>query len=167
MEYNDLQENLIVTNQADPIRIEILSLNGTVIQKIENEANGYKLFRSLVEYVALSNDKTIIYVPDFWEHSVTLLTLNGKVKAVFKDKTLLHPKGICVNRSGIVFVAGFSSNTVHQIVPGSDKLELLLDQNNGLQNPITINYCDFEDKLYVGQDGGFYGHQNVKIFKMK
>ena len=146
----------------DPGKVEIMTLTGTVIRSIEKDANEAKLFKD-PDYVALSRDKTMMYVSDSNQNSVTLITLDGKVKAVYTDDALKGLYGICVNKSGIVYVVGYGSKTLHQIVPGSDKLELLLDKKDGLAKPIAITYCDMEDKIYLGQNNSSI----LKVFKMK
>ena len=104
-----------------------------------------------------------MYVIDDNQDSVVLLSLNGDVKAVYKDKGLEKPQGICVHKSGVVYVAGSDSRTVHQLDPDSGEFKLLLDQKDGLYRPYSISYCDVEDKMYVGMSST----NILKVFELK
>ena len=110
--------------------------------------------------LALSPDMNGVYVSDVDNNSVTLMTLDGDVKAVYKDKRQRDPAGICVHKSGVVYVVGQGSFTVHQLDPVSGKFKLL---NHGPNRPYSISYCDVEDKMYVG----LYHEIYLSVFEMK
>ena len=59
---------------------------------------------------------TIIYVTDSGNNHVTLLSLNREVKAEYKDETneLQNPCGPCVHNSGLVYMVGRDSHTIHE-----------------------------------------------------
>ena len=117
-------------------------------------------------YVALTNDNTCMYVSDVDNHSVTILTLDGNVKSVYKEGTLEYPRGLCVDKSGIMFVTGGScgTRTVHKLAPGTDKLQPLLDETDGLSNmPYSLVYSDREGKIYVGMVRG----DVLKVFHLQ
>ena len=79
---------------------------------------------------------TNIYVTDYDNNSVTLMSLNGDVKAVYKDKTdrLHSPYGVYVHTSGLVYVVGSESNTVHELDPESGEFKVVLEKKDGLDS---------------------------------
>ena len=91
------------------------------------------------------------------------MTMHGKVKAVFQDKSLQNPHGICVTKSGLVYVVGSGSHTVHQLDPVSGTFKLLLDKKDGLNMPVSISYSDEENKMYIGMECSGI----LKVFQMK
>ena len=97
-------------------------------------------------------------------NTVTLMTLNGDVKAVYKDNSLQGVQGMCVHKSGLVYVVGEGSNTVHQLDPDSGEFKLLLEKKDGIRKPYSISYCELEDKMYIGM---LYHKSVFKVFQMK
>ena len=92
----------------------------------------------------------VMYVSDKSNNSVTSVSKQGHVKAIYKDNGLSYPTGICTNKSGVVYVVGHDSHTVHQMDTDSGEFKLLLDHKNGLGSPWSLCYCDVEDRMYVG-----------------
>ena len=161
--YIDRDDKLIVTFVGQP-KVKILDMTGTELKCIEKSPNGDKLFK-LPHYVALTPDMTNIYVADYINDSVTLMSLNGDVKAVYRNKTysLKGPYGLCVHKSGLVYVVGGLSHTVHVLDPESGEFKIVLEKKDGLDRPVSISYCETEDKMYIGMSGSSV----MKVFQMK
>ena len=159
--YNDKDQTFIIT-LLHPAKVEIINMTGTVLKTLDNNSIGAQLF-SLPFGVALSPDMNSIYIVDAITCSVTLLTLGGDVKAVFKDSRLQYPSGLYVHKSGLVYVVDHRNNTICQLDPDSGEFKLVLEQKDGLESPWNITYCEVEDKLYVGMRYSSI----VKVFKLK
>ena len=161
--YNDRDQTLIVCFEYPP-NVKIIDMAGNEIKCIEHDSIGGKLFERPI-YVALSLDMTHIYVTDRGNNSVTLMSLNGDVIAVYKDKTnkLQMPYGLCVHKSGLVYVVGYYSKTVHELDPESGEFKVVLDGKDGLYYPLSISYCEIEDNMYIGM----MKNSVLKVFQMK
>ena len=156
------RDKTFIVSYCNPGKVEIINMTGNIVRIIETDPNGSQLFVSPY-HVALSPDMSGMYVSDYEKQSVTLLTMYGDVKAVYKDNGLKHPAGIYVHKSGLVYLAGYISNTLHQIDPHSGEFRLLLDATGGLNCPWNISYCDVEDKMYVGM----FFEKHLDVFEMK
>ncbi|XP_045167016.2 uncharacterized protein LOC123530309 [Mercenaria mercenaria] len=88
--------------------VQILDLKGTVKRNIFADVNGESLFKRAL-YLVLSPDLETIYVSDNVKNTVTRVTLDGKVKDVYRELT--EPYGIVVDNEGCVFVASLECQT--------------------------------------------------------
>ena len=154
-----MSDNTLVVTFVEPPKVKILDMTGTEIKSITDNLFTYPL------RVALTPDMTNIYVTDWRNNSVTSMSLNGDVKAVYKDKTdkLSGPAGVYVHTSGLVYVVGHLSHTVHELDPESGEFKVILEKQDGLDFPRSISYCEIEDKIYIGMAKSSV----MKVFQLK
>jgi hypothetical protein len=123
-------------------KIDIFNMTGKIIRRIQTDDKGAALFHFLAG-IALSPDGQTIYVTESLQHSVTSLTLDGKVKVIYTDKDLKLPVGITVDKYGYVYVR--SSQNINQLTADLNKVQVLVDDVNGMY----ITYSSTENKLYT------------------
>jgi hypothetical protein len=138
--------NLIVT---DGTCIKILNMDGKVLRQIKTDSGGRKLF-SCCYGIALSKDHNTIYASDYNKDSVTSLTLDGHIKAIYKDKDLKKPGGLTVDDEDNVYVISTGNNCIHRLSPECEKLQVFQDLN-------VHSVFHTNNKLYVG-------HKSIRIY---
>jgi hypothetical protein len=126
-------------------KIDILSMTGKIIGTIETDDKGADLFGGFLTKIALSPDGQTIYVTDGWRRGVTSLTMDGKVKAIYKDKEMMFPYGITVDKYGFVYFGSLYTNNIHQLTADLSKVQVFIDGDPG----INITYSSTENKFYT------------------
>ncbi|XP_060573361.1 uncharacterized protein LOC132731237 [Ruditapes philippinarum] len=149
----------LVVSYWNPASIKILSMSGEVVKTFDKDDNGQKLFIK-PWYLNVSPDNTMIYVSDRKEHTVTCLNYDGKVKAVYKDDQLKRPHQLAVDEYGSVYVCGFHSGNIHQLSSDLTKVKILVDKNDGLDQPRSVAYCPNTKRLFVGMPN------KIKVFNV-
>jgi DNA-binding beta-propeller fold protein YncE len=124
--------------------IDILNMTGEIIRTIKTDDKGTDLF-GFLEGIALSPDGQTLYVTDRKQHSVTSLTLDGKVKAIYTDKDLKDPRDITVDKHGYVYVVSCGTHNIQQLTADLNKVQVLIDDVYGTE----ITYSSTENKLYT------------------
>jgi DNA-binding beta-propeller fold protein YncE len=150
---------LIVSYTTYPAKVEILDMSGKVLKIFDKDHHGNCLFGDPL-YLTISADNTVIYVSDMGKNCVIGLTFDGKVKAIYKDDQLKSPCQLTVDRSGAVFVCGRLSNKIHQLSPDLTKVNILLDEEQGMNVPVGVAYCQKNNRLYVSQ------RDHIKVFDL-
>lgn len=141
---------LIVSYTNKTATVKILDMSDNVLKIIDKDHHGKHLFVD-PRFLAISADKTVIYVSDYGKDCVIALTIDGEVKAIYKDDQL---KGICqltVDRSGAVFICGHSSYNIHQLSSDLTMVKILLDKEQGINRPAGLAYYQNKNRLYVSQ----------------
>ena len=105
--------------------------------------------------IGLSPDGTIIYLANPNEHTVTSMTIDGRITAVYRDDdTLKGPCSITVDNEGVVYVTG--DNNIHQLSEDCNKIQVFIADFRCFE----IAFCDNDRRLYVSCG------KSVKIFKI-
>jgi hypothetical protein len=156
-------KHLVVSYYRYSIRssIKILSMSGKIVKSFDKDDNGQYLF-TCPNYLTVSPDNSMIYVSDWSRHTVTCLTYDGKMKAIYKDDQLKCPQQLAVDEYGSVYVCGHDSNNVHQLSHNLTKVKILLDKNHGIDSPTSIAYCQHTKRLFVGM----YGNCKIKAYNV-
>ncbi|XP_060588316.1 uncharacterized protein LOC132743771 [Ruditapes philippinarum] len=154
--------HLVVShNESFTENINILSMSGEIVKSFDTDDNGQTLFNN-PWYLTVSPDNSMIYVSDCDRHTVTCLTFDGTVKAIYKDDQLKCPLQLAVDEYGSVYVCGRDSNNVHQLSHDLTKVKILLDKNHGMYTPASIAYCQNTKRLLVGMNQS----SKIKIFNV-
>jgi hypothetical protein len=141
--------------------IKILSLSGKIVKSFGKDDNGQTLF-TYPQYLTVSPDNSMIYVSDSGRYTVTCLTFDGKVKAIYKDDQLNFPQQLAVDEYGSVYVCGYDLNNVHQLSFDLTKVKILIDNSHGILKPTSIAYCQNTKRLFVGM----YQSSKIKVFNV-
>ncbi|XP_053386352.1 uncharacterized protein LOC128550733 [Mercenaria mercenaria] len=153
-------KTLIVSNEENE-NVQILDMSGHIIKTIGKDHNGKPLFTAPI-HLAVSPDNKTIYVSDWDRHTVTSITFDGKIKAIYKDDKLAQPSQLTVDDSGTVYVCGSASHNVHQLSSDLTKVKILLNESHGMNRPVSVAYCKGNNRLYVGM-----WNSNIKVFNLK
>ncbi|XP_045178016.2 uncharacterized protein LOC123538115 [Mercenaria mercenaria] len=153
-------DKLVVSYTASHPRVQILDMSSKVLKTFDQDSSGQPLFKD-PHYVAVSPENENIYVSDCVNNTVTSLDLDGKVKAIYKDNDLKEPYQLTVDECGSVYVCGQSSNNIHQLSSNLAKVNILLDKHHGIDLPVSVTYCQKNNRLYVGLWNG-----TVKVFNL-
>jgi hypothetical protein len=151
---------LIVSFTDSKATVKILDMSGEVLKIFDKDQHEKYLFVQPY-YLTISADNTVIYVSDFEKNCVIGLTFDGKVKAIYKDDQLKRPCQLTVDRSGAVFVCGSLSHNIHQLSSDLTKVKILLDEEQGIESPVGVAYCQNTKRLYVSQYA-----DNIKVFDL-
>jgi hypothetical protein len=151
---------LIVSYTNRPATVKILDMSGKVLKTFDKDEHGKYLFVH-PHYLTVSADNTVIYVSDLKKCCVIGLTFDGKVKAIYKDDQLNTPCQLTVDMSGTVFVCGLLSQNIHQLSSDLTKVKILLDEEQGIQSPVGVAYCQNTNRLYVSQYAGI-----IKVYDL-
>jgi DNA-binding beta-propeller fold protein YncE len=133
--------------------VEILNMNGKVLRTIKTDSDGGQLFTNCFE-IAISKDHNTIYVSDCSKESVTSLTLDGHIKAIYKDKDLKGPWGITVDDENNVYVSSSGNNCIHRLSPECKKIQIFQDVK-------AICVFHTNNKLFVGHE------KSIRIYDIK
>lgn len=159
--YNDKDKTFIVSF-VSPSKVEILNMGGHVLKRVDKNSKGDQFF--MPNCVGISPDMTTAYIADYrFKGTVTLMSMEGEIKAIYEDKYLQSPNYIYIHKSGLVYIVGCGSHTLHQFDPDKGQFKLLLERKDGLEYPVSIGYCDLENQMYVANRG----NKVLKVFKMK
>lgn len=91
------------------------------IVKLDMEGNIEQRYDGMDNWtysVAINNRDEIIS-SSCWTHKVTVMENSGK-KTYSSHEKLRHPRGLDVNFSGNIFVAGQGSNNIHVLTPNAE-----------------------------------------------
>ncbi|XP_053389362.1 uncharacterized protein LOC128552360 [Mercenaria mercenaria] len=135
----------LVVSYISPPKVEILSLDGKVIQRIDTDSNGKALFRNPC-YVAVDRDGNCIYVSDYLTNSVTKVTTSGKVLDIYKDTNLSDPQGIAVYSDGSVLVCNRGKDNLHLLSSENKKIKTVL---NKIERPQALCFNRESDSLFL------------------
>ncbi|XP_060588323.1 uncharacterized protein LOC132743775 [Ruditapes philippinarum] len=127
--------------------IKILSMSGKIVKSFDKDDYGQNLF-SCPWYLTVSPDNSMIYVTDCGRQTVTCLTFDGKMKAIYKDDRLKDPYQLAVDEYGSVYVCSRDSKNIHQLSHDLTKVKILLNKRN--ISPTSIAYCQNTKRLFVG-----------------
>ncbi|XP_053399921.1 uncharacterized protein LOC128557134 [Mercenaria mercenaria] len=153
--------NRLIISYLDPSRVKILDMSGNVLKCFDKNSEDSPSFSS-PRHLALSPNKRLIYVSDRDNNSVTSMTFDGKVKAIYKDNQLTAPFQLAVDREGLVYVCGRGSNNVHQLSSDLTKINILLNDKHELVKPVSVALCEDENRLYIGS----FSCNNIQVFEL-
>ncbi|XP_053399922.1 uncharacterized protein LOC128557135 [Mercenaria mercenaria] len=153
-------EGTLIVSYINPAKIQIMDMNGYILKTFDKDYTNKPLFSSPM-HIALDTENTILYVSDSEKNTITGMTIDGKVKSIYKPKPLFRPTQIATDGSGTPFVCGHKSNNIH--VLSSEKLHMdILVQGRGILQPTSLAYCKTNNKLFVGMTTS----QVIRVFKI-
>lgn len=143
------QNKLFVSFVKPSPKIEVLNLQGDVLQTIDMRMGGRDIFKR-PRYVAVCPNEKFVYVTDFETDSIVLLSLAGEKSKVFRDTTVLNgPYGIHVGVDGHVLVCNYGNDNIYEFSADLSKHRSILTKKEGIESPQSIYICDKQNKLFI------------------
>lgn len=102
---------------------------------------------SVWSYVATSEDN--IFYTNSFNSTVTCCSFTGKKMWEYKDKSVLSPRGIAVDKYSNVYIASASDNTIVVLSSDGKQASKLLGNDTGINNPFGLAFDDKKEKLIV------------------
>lgn len=131
-----------------------LSMTGRVMSSFSTDSKGNELFQ-WAWGIAIDPDNETLYVSDQGKHTVTSLTLDGKLKVIYKNNDLNKPGAITVDNDGSVYVCSCGTGTVHQLSKDLVKVQIL-------DIPTAcISFSSTDNRLYTSDCG------KVRMYELK
>jgi len=144
-----LQGNNLVVTIDSPPGVQILSMEGKMIHKLDNTKAGKKVFKK-PRWIATTSDDSI-YVTDWGTHKITRLDSSLTILQTFSGAMLNHPNGILALNRDQLLVCN-KHNNILLIRPSTSNMTVLLDKQHGIERPQSICFCKEQKKLYVARD---------------
>ncbi|KAL3891450.1 hypothetical protein ACJMK2_003712 [Sinanodonta woodiana] len=114
-----------------------------------------------VNYIALNNMKTRVYVSVCDMNSLLCFDMDGKKLFTYSPHNLRSPYGVAVDRYDNIYILGRDSNNIHQLSPDGCVQQVLtagvplypraICIHQSKEILIIMNACDAGKKLYVYQ----------------
>lgn len=103
-------------------------------------------------YISVFNSK--VYYSDKSSNSVTCCDVKGRIIWKFKNTSvLLEPRGITVDKNGIVYVADSLLSKIAALSPDGQQSMVILDREDGVNEAWDL-YCDRESNELLVVNGG-------------
>ena len=162
MNISALDSSHLVVTYPDPGRVEMMTIDGRVIDARDNQKTGNYLFQ-YPNYIAISNRRGI-YVSDLTTRTITQMDRTLHITQIFTSPMLTSPYGIVSVGTDQLLVADKDSDSIVVLNPTSGTVTPLLGQADGIQQPWAVAWCPASKKLYVGSWGR---HTPVSVFCLK
>ena len=155
------QNKLFVTFTGKPC-VKILNSAGTVLQTIQTNSQGQKLFVNPL-YITLSTVGRTFYVSDYNQNTVTSYNVTDAQINVYRHDELKCPRGLTVIENKFIFVCG--SRNLHEISCLCEHIQVVLDRKDVGERPWTVLYNRTNNRIYISYD--VIGNKFVSVFKLE
>ncbi|XP_060590741.1 uncharacterized protein LOC132745783 [Ruditapes philippinarum] len=143
----------MVVSFCNPAKVQIMLINGTVIQTIQGEI----IFKDPL-YITTSDN--CIFVSDLTMKTVTKLNWQSEVKG--KYVCTANPHGLTMSDDGTVYVCYCDNNTIEEISEDFSKEQVVVKD---IQNPQAV-YWSAETCTLFTNSWDYTGEDNfIKLFK--
>ncbi|VDI12817.1 Hypothetical predicted protein [Mytilus galloprovincialis] len=104
-------------------------------------------------YIAVFNNN--LYFTNKSKNTVTCSDLEGHVKWIFKDESILSfPLGISLDQNGNIYVVGNKCSNVVVISPDGKHSKVILSSADGLDRPQVLHYNRENNRVLVANESG-------------
>ncbi|XP_076102374.1 uncharacterized protein LOC143071739 [Mytilus galloprovincialis] len=128
-------------------KLKLITIDGTLIRHIDHPGLVWSLsavFNGKIYYSDFSDDDDVLHC----------INLDGKNIFSYNHPKLIGPTGVAVDTHGHVYVAGLSSNNVHQLSQDGTLLSIILtEEEDGIKYPRGMAYNrEKRELLLINQD---------------
>lgn len=154
----DHLNGLLAVSFCSPPGVQILQINGDILHEVRDTS-----VLGLPYYIAFNHDYESIYVSDSLKDTLFTFTLDGKLKAKISLKKDSCPMNLAMTSDGTVIICCENiSDSLSMIVPDTDTLLQLPIEH--VQKPISILFCEDQNKIYIGESKHSTDSNNIKVF---
>ena len=129
--------------------IRVLSLDGKVKRRLGVNQYGSFMFTSPY-YITVNSSGEKIFVSDYTKHTVTCMSVDGRVIYTYTDDSMRDPRGLLCDSEDNILVCGTDSNTVQVLTADGKRYCTLLTASDGVKDPCSIAYRDSDNTLLLG-----------------
>ena len=129
--------------------IRVLDLDGKVKRRLGVNKDGSFMFKR-PNYITVSSSSEKIFVSDFSAHTVTCMSVDGRVIYTYKATSMSLPHGLLCDSEDNILVCGKGFNNVQVLTAHGKRHCTLLTARDGLEDPYSIAYRDSDNTLLVG-----------------
>lgn len=125
--------------------VHVLDMNGKILRTFHNATAKGDVFQ-FIHGIAVSQENKTIYVTDGIENTITSLTMDGVVRAVYKNVDVDKPWGITVDNRGFVYVCSWNTSSIYQLTADLQNVGVLLDNVYGTRLIFSNNQLCIYDR---------------------
>lgn len=108
--------------------VHVMNISGQEVASLDKDSGGQRLFTN-PEYIASDKVGTSLYISDYKRHSVTALKLlpnklDNKPVFIFTHPDLQGPKGVTVDRDGVLYISGMASRNIFRVSPTGQLIQI-------------------------------------------
>jgi len=155
-------DSRLVVTYGDPGWVETLTMDGRVIDEMNNKKAGKQVFKW--PYYIATTSSGDIFVSDFGTHMIIQMDRNLRITRTFSSPMLKKPCGIVFVSTDQLLVADMESHSIVVLNPTSGTVTSLLGQSDGIQQPRAVAWCPASKKLYVCRAGS---QTTLSVFKVR
>ena len=152
----------LVVTYGEPGRVETITVDGRVIEEMDNKKAGKQLFQ-YPYHITISNSGDV-FVSDCGTRTVIQMDRTLRITRTFTSPMLKEPFGIVSVGTDQLLVADKEGNSIVALNPTNGTVTPLLGQADGIQEPGAVAWCPASQKLYVGRDGS---QTTLSVFKVR
>jgi len=130
--------------------VETITVDGRVIDKMNNEKAGKQVFEYPYYIATTSNGN--IFVSDSGTCTIIQMDRTLRITRTFTSPMLKQPFGIVSVSTDQLLVADQEGNSIVVLNTTNDTVIPLLGRADGIQKPQAVAWCPASKKLYVGSD---------------
>jgi len=151
----------LVVSYQNPGRVEMMTMDGRVIDAMDNQKAGKHLFQ--YPYYITSN-KDDIFVSDNGTCTIIQMDRTLRITRTFSSPMLTSPCGIVSVSTDQLLVADRDSHSIVALNLTNGTVTPLLGQADGIQRPHAVAWCPVSKKLYVRR---YLGQTTFSVFCLK
>ncbi|KAK3588029.1 hypothetical protein CHS0354_012075 [Potamilus streckersoni] len=119
--------------------------------EVAKEDNVYELRPGKVNYIAVNNGKTRVYLSCEYSHAVDCCKIRGsKTVFTYKHDDLRSPRGVGVDSNDILYIVGYGSQNLHLVTPAGRPLKIIADHIPASPDVIVFNHAQNLFNLSAG-----------------
>ncbi|KAL3842220.1 hypothetical protein ACJMK2_020259 [Sinanodonta woodiana] len=127
-----------------------------------NYSDQYDSSYGNVNYIALNNSKTRVYVTVYYKNSILSFNMEGKKQYTYSPDNLKYPRGVAVDRDDNIYVVGGASHNIHQLSPEGCAIQVI---TTGVpRNPWAISFDNSRDTFIITNS---FETQKLHIYQLK
>ncbi|XP_045160763.2 uncharacterized protein LOC123525686 [Mercenaria mercenaria] len=143
---NKLIVSFIPKTYLRPSTVQILDMSGKTLKFI------YRTWIGSPGYLTINSSTNILYMSDWYNATVTNLSLDGDLNAVFLNKDMGKPSGIIHDSEGYVYVCGRKTNNIMQLSADCKQVQILEGLGANVLEPVSLAFNKADQRMYVGMN---------------
>jgi len=141
-------DNRLVVTFNDPSAVEVITMQGLTLHRIDKTSTGRKLFDK-PWYVAVSSDNSRVFVSDWIVNTIIILDAQLQLIAAFSQVVLNSPGGIISLNEDQLLVSGQLPHAVILLQVSSGRMSAILGEEDGIDWPRAQAFCHDTNTLYI------------------